>query len=131
MWNGSRTSRATSSALPIQSNEDVRGFQLHLTSRGAGVPKINTISALRFFFKVTLDRPVASVVFRRTSRRARGDGTRTLFGRYTQSRVGRLSIPSQGIYGNGINGSNVLQNLPAAAPLLGGCYNCELPLDPR
>jgi integrase/recombinase XerD len=39
-------------------SEDVRGFQLHLTSSGAGVPKINTtISALRFFFKVTLDRP--------------------------------------------------------------------------
>src|ERR1700747_524716 len=38
--------------------EDVRGFQLHLTSSGAGVPKINTtISALRFFFRVTLDRP--------------------------------------------------------------------------
>src|SRR5262252_658882 len=38
--------------------EDVRGFQLHLASSGAGVPKINTtISALRFFFKVTLDRP--------------------------------------------------------------------------
>jgi integrase/recombinase XerD len=29
--------------------EDVRGFQLHLTSSGAGVPKINTTtSALRF-----------------------------------------------------------------------------------
>jgi hypothetical protein len=38
--------------------EDVRGFQLHLTSSGAGIPKINiTISALRFFFNVTLDRP--------------------------------------------------------------------------
>jgi integrase/recombinase XerD len=38
--------------------EDLRGFQLHLTSSGAGIPKINTtISALRFFFKVTLDRP--------------------------------------------------------------------------
>ena len=38
--------------------DDVRGFQLHLTSSGAGVPKINTtISALRFFFNVTLDRP--------------------------------------------------------------------------
>jgi len=37
--------------------DDVRGFQLHLTSCGAGVPKINTtISALRFFFKVTLGR---------------------------------------------------------------------------
>jgi integrase/recombinase XerD len=31
---------------------------LHLTSSGAGIPKINTtISALRFFFNVTLDRP--------------------------------------------------------------------------
>src|SRR5258708_32151707 len=38
--------------------EDVRGFQLHLASSGAGVPKINTtISALRLFFNVTLDRP--------------------------------------------------------------------------
>ena len=38
--------------------EDVRGFQLHLASSGAGVPKINiTISALRFLFNVTLDRP--------------------------------------------------------------------------
>jgi site-specific recombinase XerD len=38
--------------------EDVRGFQLHLTSSGAGVPKINTtISALRCLFRVTLDRP--------------------------------------------------------------------------
>ncbi|MEA2817608.1 MAG: integrase/recombinase XerD [Rhodospirillaceae bacterium] len=38
--------------------EDVRGFQLHLTSSGARVPKINaTVAALRFFFNVTLDRP--------------------------------------------------------------------------
>jgi integrase/recombinase XerD len=38
--------------------EDVRGFQVHLTSSGAGVPKINaTVAALRFFFNVTLDRP--------------------------------------------------------------------------
>jgi integrase/recombinase XerD len=37
--------------------EDVRAFQLHLTSSGAGVSTISTtISALRFFFKVTLDR---------------------------------------------------------------------------
>jgi integrase/recombinase XerD len=38
--------------------EDVRGFQLHLTSSGASAPKINaTVAALRFFFRVTLDRP--------------------------------------------------------------------------
>jgi site-specific recombinase XerD len=38
--------------------EEVRRFRLHLTSSGAGTPKINaTVSALRFFFKVTLDRP--------------------------------------------------------------------------
>src|SRR5712671_64113 len=39
-------------------SEDVRGFRLHLASSGAGTPKINaTVAALRFFFKVTLDRP--------------------------------------------------------------------------
>jgi hypothetical protein len=35
----------------------VRRFQLHLSSSGARTPKINaTVSALRFFFDVTLDR---------------------------------------------------------------------------
>jgi integrase/recombinase XerD len=39
-------------------SEDVRGFRLHLAASGAGTPKINaTVSALRFFFNVTLDRP--------------------------------------------------------------------------
>jgi len=34
-------------------SEEVRSFRLHLTSSGAGTPKINaTVSALRFFFKV-------------------------------------------------------------------------------
>ncbi|WP_247387918.1 MULTISPECIES: phage integrase N-terminal SAM-like domain-containing protein [unclassified Bradyrhizobium] len=38
--------------------EYVRGFRLHLASCGAGTPKINaTVSALRFLFNVTLDRP--------------------------------------------------------------------------
>ncbi len=38
-------------------SEDVRSFRLPLASRGAGTPKINaTVSALRFFFNVTLDR---------------------------------------------------------------------------
>jgi hypothetical protein len=37
--------------------EDVRRFQLHLTAKGAGTPKINaTVSALRFLFTVTLNR---------------------------------------------------------------------------
>src|SRR5260370_3318402 len=41
--------------------EDVRGFQLHLASSGAGGPKINTtISALRVFSNVTLDLPALS-----------------------------------------------------------------------
>jgi integrase/recombinase XerD len=40
------------------SSEDVRGYQLHLTASGAGVPTVNqTVSTLRFFFKVTLGRP--------------------------------------------------------------------------
>jgi integrase/recombinase XerD len=39
-------------------SEDVRRYQLHLTASGVGVPTINqTISTLRFFFKVTLGRP--------------------------------------------------------------------------
>ena len=40
------------------SAEDVRRYQLHLTASGVGIPTINqTISTLRFFFKVTLGRP--------------------------------------------------------------------------
>ena len=40
------------------SSEDVRRYQLHLTASGVGIPTINqTISTLRFFFKVTLGRP--------------------------------------------------------------------------
>jgi integrase/recombinase XerD len=39
-------------------SEEVRRFRLHLASIGAHTPKINaTVSALRFFFNVTLDRP--------------------------------------------------------------------------
>ena len=38
--------------------EDLRRYQLHLVASGAGVPTLNqTISTLRFFFKVTLGRP--------------------------------------------------------------------------
>ena len=38
--------------------EDLRAFQLHLTATGVRPPTINTIvTVLRFFFKVTLDRP--------------------------------------------------------------------------
>jgi integrase len=38
--------------------EDVRLFQLHMANRQIGAPTINSaISALRFFFNVTLERP--------------------------------------------------------------------------
>jgi integrase/recombinase XerD len=41
----------------LASLEDVRRFQLHLAANGAGTPILNhTVSALRFFFKVTLRR---------------------------------------------------------------------------
>jgi hypothetical protein len=44
-------------ATDTAKSDDVRRFRLHLTSSGAGTPKINaTVAALRFFFKVTLDR---------------------------------------------------------------------------
>src|SRR5438876_12387055 len=37
--------------------EDVRRYQLHLATSGAGVPTLNqSVSTLRFFFKVTLGR---------------------------------------------------------------------------
>src|ERR1700692_1292991 len=40
------------------SSEHVRRYQLHLTASGVGVPTVNqTVSTLRFFFKVTLGRP--------------------------------------------------------------------------
>src|SRR5215208_6058886 len=39
-------------------SEEVRGFRLRLASNGDGKLKINaTVSALRFFFNVILDRP--------------------------------------------------------------------------
>jgi integrase/recombinase XerD len=39
-------------------SEDLRAFRLHLLSIGAGTSKTNVaVAALRFFFKVTLDRP--------------------------------------------------------------------------
>jgi integrase/recombinase XerD len=42
------------------SHEDLRLFQLHLSEQGLGTPTINsTVSALRFFFTVTLDRAEA------------------------------------------------------------------------
>src|SRR5215472_9781709 len=38
--------------------EDLRAFQLHLTASGVQPPTINTtVTVLRFFFKITLDRP--------------------------------------------------------------------------
>ncbi len=41
----------------LASLEDVRRFQLHLAANGAGTPILNhTVSALRFFFKITLRR---------------------------------------------------------------------------
>jgi integrase/recombinase XerD len=38
--------------------EDLRAFQLHLSATGVQPPTVNaTVTVLRFFFKVTLDRP--------------------------------------------------------------------------
>ena len=38
--------------------EDLRAFQLHMTVSGVRPPTINsTVTALRFFFKVTVDKP--------------------------------------------------------------------------
>ena len=44
------------------SSEDVRRYQLRLTASGVGVPTVNqTVSTLRFLFKVTLGRPDLAV----------------------------------------------------------------------
>ena len=54
------------------SAEDLRGYQLHLASSGAGVPTINhSLTALRFFFMVTLRQPgvVIHLAFVREARR--------------------------------------------------------------
>src|SRR5438094_10347143 len=41
--------------------EDLRAFQLHLTASGVQPPTINpTVTVLRFFFRVTLHRPVTT-----------------------------------------------------------------------
>ena len=41
--------------------EDLRAFQLHMTETGVRPPTINaTVTALRFFFKVTVDKPETS-----------------------------------------------------------------------
>ena len=61
--------------------EDVRRYQLHLVSSGASVPTINhTLTALRFFFMVTLRKPDVVVqlpfVRRRSGRCSRLPGGR-------------------------------------------------------
>ena len=49
--------------------EDLRAFQLHLTATGVQPPTINaTVTALRFFFKVTLDRPEITILCSSMSR---------------------------------------------------------------
>ena|SRR5947208_13576868 len=59
-------------APDMAESEDVRRFRLHLTASGAGTPKINaTVSALRFFFNVTLDRPTLPSTWRSCTSRAR------------------------------------------------------------
>src|SRR6267142_902080 len=55
---GSRTSAYLGRSPDRANFEDLRRYQLHLAASGAGVPTLNqTISTLRFFFKVTLGRP--------------------------------------------------------------------------
>ena len=52
--------------------KDLRGFRLHLASSGAGARKINaTVSALRFFFNVTPDRPTSPSTWRSCTSHAR------------------------------------------------------------
>ncbi len=52
--------------------EDLRRFQLHQTETGVRAPAINgAVTALRFFFTVTLDRPEMARYSRSCASRAR------------------------------------------------------------
>jgi len=76
-------------------SEDVRGFRLHLASSGAGTPKINaTVSALRFFFNLTLDRPDLAnhLSFMREPRKVPRHWLRSRPIPSTSARVGVLSV---------------------------------------
>jgi site-specific recombinase XerD len=47
------------------SNEDVRRFQLHLSSDGISAASMNnTVAGLRFFFRVTLGGPISQTICR-------------------------------------------------------------------
>jgi hypothetical protein len=77
------------------SSEDVRRYQLHLTASGVGVPTVNqTVSTLRFFFKVTLGRPdlVERTTFVREPRKQRL--TRHLATAPAVSSLGGLRTPA-------------------------------------
>jgi integrase/recombinase XerD len=57
--------------------EDVRRYQLHLTTSGVGVPTVNqTVSTLRFFFKVTLGRSDIGLKYKAALSVAYGAGLR-------------------------------------------------------
>src|SRR5882724_2011723 len=58
--------------------EDLRAFQLHLTAAGVQPPTINaTVTVLRFFFKVTLDRPETTRGLARGGAAPAGGGPRS------------------------------------------------------
>jgi len=72
--------------------EELRAFQLHLTGTGVLPPTINTtVTALRFFFKVTLDRP---------------ETTRRLVFVYEPRKLPRVLSPERGVapFGGGTPG---------------------------
>jgi integrase len=55
---GSRVASFLGRSPDTATPEELRAFQLHLTETGLQQSSINaTVTALRFFFKVTLDRP--------------------------------------------------------------------------
>jgi hypothetical protein len=58
MCRGSITLLRSSADHPTPASfEDERSYQLHLAASGAGVPTLNqSVSTLRFFFRVTLAR---------------------------------------------------------------------------
>ena len=100
--------------------DDVRRFQLHLVTSGAGVPTINTaLTALRFFFTVTLRKPavVADLPFIK--------GPRKLPVVLSPQEVARLLDAAPGLkykaalsvaYGAGLRAAEIISLATSTAP---------------
>ncbi len=77
--------------------EDLRRYQLHMRSEGASATTMNTaVSALRFFFSVTLGRGDAQVGMTTVAGRARLDAMDAIFLELAGCDLGQAEIAEEG-----------------------------------